>query len=358
MQLPVMPPVKPMLAKATQELPAGAEGDFMFEPKWDGFRCLVFRDRGELEMGSRNGKPLTRYFPELLDPLLDSLPDRCVLDGELVIAAQSGLDFEALQQRIHPAESRINRLAAETPASFVAFDVLAEGEEDLTGRPFADRRSRLEQLAASFAPPVFMTPMTIDRDLAAEWFDRFEGAGFDGIIAKAGSDPYRQDKRSQIKVKHKRTADCVVAGYRMHKAGDGVGSLLLGLYDEDATLHHVGVATSFKAAFRPELLEFLQPHHLDDISDHPWADWARQSETDADGRMPGAPHRWNSTKDQSWQPIRIGVVVEVAYEAMLSGRFRHSARFVRWRPDRDPESCTYAQLERVTPMELGAVFGQ
>lgn len=352
-----MPPVKPMLAKATHSLPDGAEGDFCFEPKWDGFRCIVFRDGGEVELGSRNERPLTRYFPELVDPLLSALPKRCVLDGELVVAGGSGLDFEALQQRIHPAESRITRLASETPASFVAFDVLAEGDDDLTGRPFAERRSRLEGIADGFSPPVFITPMTIDRDLAADWFDRFEGAGFDGLVAKPVGDPYRQDKRAQIKVKHKRTADCVVAGYRMHKAGDGVGSLLLGLYDDGGVLNHVGVATSFKAAFRPELLDLLEPFRLDDIDEHPWAGWARQDTTQPDGRMPGAPHRWNSSKDQSWVPLRIALVVEVAYEGMMSGRFRHSARFSRWRPDRDPASCTYDQLERVAPFELAAVFG-
>lgn len=352
-----MPPVKPMLAKATHDLPDGVEGDFIFEPKWDGFRCLVFRDGDEVELGSRNERPLSRYFPELIDPLRSGLPERCVLDGELVVAGDSGLDFEGLQQRIHPAESRINRLAAETPASFVAFDVLAVGDEDLTGVAFADRRAHLETIAASFAPPVFLTPMTTDRELAADWFDRFEGAGFDGLVAKAVGDPYRQDKRSQIKVKHRRTADCVVAGYRMHKAGDGVGSLLLGLYDDDDVLHHVGVATSFKAAFRPELLEFLAPYRLEDGGDHPWAGWASQAETRPDGRMPGAPNRWNSTKDQSWDPVRIELVVEVAYEGMMSGRFRHSSRFVRWRPDREPSSCTYAQLDTVAPMELGAVFG-
>jgi ATP-dependent DNA ligase len=352
-----MPPVKPMLAKASHELPVGEEGDFIFEPKWDGFRCIVFRDGAEIELGSRNEKPLTRYFPELIEPLRESLPDRCVLDGELVVANEGGLDFEGLQQRIHPAESRINRLAAETPASFVAFDLLADSDTDLTPEPFAQRREQLESLGDDFTPPVFLTPMTIDRALAAEWFDRFEGAGFDGLVAKAVGDPYKPDKRAQIKVKHKRTADCIVAGYRMHKAGDGVGSLLLGLYDDDDVLNHVGVATSFKAAFRPELLDLLTPYRLDDFGEHPWAGWASQAETGADGRMPGTPNRWNSSKDQSWDPIRIELVIEAAYEGMMSGRFRHSARFVRWRPDRTPDSCTYSQLDRVTPLELGAVFG-
>lgn len=348
-----MPPVKPMLAKATGALPE--RDDMWFEPKWDGFRCIVFRDGDEVELGSRNERPLTRYFPELMEPITTSLPDRCVVDGEIVIAGSDGLDFDALLQRIHPAESRINRLATETPASFVAFDLLAVGDEDLRETPFGERRSRLESLLSGAASPVHLTPGTTDRAMAADWFDRFEGAGLDGVMAKPMADPYVENKRTQLKVKHQRTADVVVAGYRMHKSGDGVGSLLLGLYDDSGTLHHVGVAASFKAVDRPKLATELAPLLLHDISQHPWSGWMTPSE--GDGRQPGAPSRWNAGKDQSWVPLKPVRVAEVSYQHMQGDRFRQTTHLVRWRPDREPESCTYAQLEVPVPIELHQVFG-
>ena len=347
-----MPPVKPMLAKAVRDLPTG---EMWFEPKWDGFRCVVFRDGDEIELGSRNERPLTRYFPELFDPLRAALPDRCVVDGEIVIAGSDGLDFDALLQRIHPAESRVNRLAAETPASFVAFDLLAVGDDDLRTVPFADRRARLEAAMAGAEPPVHLTTGTTDRSLAEDWFSRFEGAGLDGVMAKPLGDPYVEDKRTQFKVKHQRTADVVVAGYRVHKSGDGVGSLLLGLYDDAGTLHHVGVAASFKAADRPQLAVELAPLILHDISQHPWSGWMNPAE--GDGRQPGAPSRWNANKDLSWVPIRPERVAEVSYQHMQGDRFRQTTHLVRWRPDRDPRTCTYAQLEVPVPYELHAVFG-
>lgn len=352
-----MPPVKPMLAKAVGELPDG-EG-FLFEPKWDGFRCIVFRDGDELELGSRNEKPLTRYFPELVDPLLASLPQRCVVDGELVIATSNGLDFEALQQRIHPAESRIKKLSLETPAAFVAFDLLAIGDESLVDEPLQKRRDLLAEALATASPPIHLTPMTTDRTLASDWFTRFEGAGLDGVMAKPIEGTYRPDKRVQFKVKHKRTADCVIAGYRTHKSGDGVGSMLLGLYDDEATLHHVGVASSFSAVVRKELVEQLAPYETNALDDHPWRDWAemRDEAAAAGQRMPGGFSRWNADKDLSFTPVRVELVAEVAYENVLNGRFRHGGRLIRWRPDRDPESCTYAQLEQVPPYELSQIFG-
>lgn len=348
-----MPPVQPMLAKATAQLPAG-EGHW-FEPKWDGFRCIAFRDGDEVELGSRNERPLTRYFPELFDPLRATLPDRCVVDGEIVIAGPEGLDFDALLQRIHPAESRVNLLAEQTPASFVAFDLLALGDEDLRDTPFSERRARLEELLADAAPPVHLTPGTTDRAIAEDWFDRFEGAGLDGVMAKPLAEPYVENKRTQLKVKHQRTADVVVAGYRVHKSGDGVGSLLLGLYDDEGTLHHVGVAASFKAADRPKLAAELAPLILHDISEHPWSRWMTPSE--GDGRQPGAPSRWNAGKDQSWVPLKPVRVAEVSYQHMQGDRFRQTTHLVRWRPDREPESCTYAQLEVPVPIELQQVFG-
>ncbi len=355
MRLPVMPPVRPMLAKALDTLP---DGELLFEPKWDGFRCIVFRDGDEVELGSRNERPLTRYFPEILEPLRQSLPTRCVVDGELVVATGGRLDFEALQQRLHPAASRVNRLAVETPASFVAFDLLALDDLDLTPLAFRERRGALESLAAAFVAPVHCTPATRHRATAADWFERFEGAGLDGVMAKPLGLPYTQDKRVQFKVKHQRTADCAVAGYRMHKDGEGVGSLLLGIYDAKGNLNNVGVATSFTAARRRELVEELAPLAIDDLRGHPWAAWANQT-TDSGGRgaMPGAPSRWNATKDLSWSPLRIERVAEVAYEGLLGHRFRHSARLVRWRPDRSPESCTYDQLDTPAPFELAQIFG-
>ncbi len=353
-QLPVMPPVAPMLAKATASVPEG-EG-WQFEPKWDGFRCIVFRDGPEIELGSRNERPLTRYFPELAAALLRELPERCVVDGEIVVATSEGLDFDALQQRIHPAASRVNKLALETPASFVAFDLLALGDDDLMARPLGERRAALETALAGSRPPVHLTPVTTDRATAEDWFVRFEGAGLDGVMAKELAGPYVPDKRTQLKVKHKRTADCVVAGYRMHKSGDGVGSLLLGLYDDAGNLHHMGVATSFTAARRVELLDEVAPHEPDALTDHPWREWGGAVEAVA-ARMPGAPHRWNASKDMSWVALRPELVAEVAYENVQSGRFRHTTRLQRFRPDRDPRTCTFAQLEQVPAYELTRIFG-
>ncbi len=355
MRLPVMPPVLPMLAKSLPGLPDGA---LCFEPKWDGFRCIVFRDGDEVELGSRNERPLTRYFPEILEPLRRSLPERCVVDGELVVAARGRLDFEALQQRIHPAASRVTRLAAETPASFVAFDLLALADLDCTSLPFAARRRALEDLAEGFAAPVHCTPATTDRAVAAGWFERFEGAGLDGVMAKPLDQPYVPGKRTQFKIKHQRSADCVVAGYRMHNDGEGVGSLLLGIHDAAGRLNHVGVATSFTAARRRELLDEVAPLRMDDVTGHPWADWADPAaHAGPGGVMPGGPSRWNAKKDLSWIPLRPERVAEVAYEGLIGHRFRHSARLLRWRPDRTPESCTYDQLDTPAPFELAQIFG-
>ena len=357
----MLPPLKPMLAKP---YPPGKDGDVLppgdgmiFEPKWDGFRCIVFRDGDEVELGSRNERPLTRYFPELLEPLRDALPDKAVVDGEIVIAGADGLDFDGLQNRLHPAESRVNKLAAETPASFVAFDLLAVGDESLMGTPLAERRAQLEKILKGAKAPIHLTPVTTDRDLARDWFVRFEGAGLDGVIAKDPTGTYLPDKRAQLKVKHKRTADCVVAGYRMHKSGDGVGSMLLGLYDDDGVLHHIGVASSFTAAKRPELLDFLKPYEEGALDDHPWQQWAEAQGMELGQRVPGAQSRWNADKDLSFTPLRIELVAEVAYENLLNGRLRHGARFQNWRPDRDPQSCTYAQLEQAAPFELQEIFG-
>jgi ATP-dependent DNA ligase len=350
-----MPPVKPMLAKAVHEVPH--ELGLLFEPKWDGFRCIVFRDGDEIELGSRNDRPLTRYFPELVDLLRAALPDRCVVDGEVVVVTGSGLGFDALQQRLHPAESRVRKLAEETPASFVAFDLLALDDRDLTSEPFAERRRLLETVLSGDLSRVHLTPITDDADVAEDWFIRFEGAGFDGVMAKPADEPYQQDKRVMRKVKHERTADCVVAGFRIHKDGEGVGSLLLGLFDEDGTLHHVGVASSFTAARRRELIDELAPLQADALKDHPWREWATAAADAKDsGRMPGGVSRWNAQKDLSWEPLRPELVAEVRYEHVLGGRFRHGGRLVRFRPDRTPESCTYAQLEEVAPAELADIF--
>jgi ATP-dependent DNA ligase len=354
--LPVMPPVKPMLAKAVHEVPRGP--GLRYEPKWDGFRCIAFRDGDELELGSRNDRPLTRYFPELVALLHAALPPRCVVDGEVIVVTGSGLDFDALQQRLHPAASRVNKLAVETPASFVAFDLLALGDRDLTAEPFDERRRLLEGILDGALSRVHLTPTTDDPDVAEDWFHRFEGAGFDGVMAKPGDLPYQQDKRVMWKVKHERTADCVVAGFRWHKDGEGVGSLLLGLFDDEGTLHHVGVASSFTAARRRELVDELAPLREHALDEHPWRDWAlHQAEAHAAGRMPGGVSRWNAQKDLSWEPLRTELVAEVRYEHVLAGRFRHGGRLVRFRPDRTPESCTYAQLDEVAPAELAAIFG-
>jgi ATP-dependent DNA ligase len=354
-RLPVMPPVRPMLAKAVYEVPRD-EG-LRFEPKWDGFRCIVFRDGDEVELGSRNDRPLTRYFPEMLPALKEALPERCVVDGELVVVTGEGLDFDALQQRIHPATSRIRRLAQETPASFVAFDLIALGDRDLSDEPFAERRRLLEDSVPGDRGQVYVTPLTEDADVATDWFHRFEGAGFDGVVAKAADSPYRQDQRAMWKVKHQRTADCVVAGFRWHKDGEGIGSLLLGLYDDAGNLHNVGVATSFTAARRKELVDEVAPLRDVTLAEHPWQAWAIAEAHMGDTRMPGAPSRWNASKDLSWVPLRPERVVEVRYENLQGGRFRHASRLVRWREDKTPPECTYDQLDEAAPAELKMIFG-
>jgi ATP-dependent DNA ligase len=354
MNLPVQPPVAPMLSKLVTQMPAA--GDVLFEPKWDGFRTIVFRDGDEVELGSRNERPMTRYFPELLGPLKASLPNRCVVDGEVVIAGARGLDFDALLNRIHPAASRVNKLASETPASFVGFDLLALGDEDLRPRPFAERRARLEAALAGAQPPVHLTPATRDRAVAEEWFGRFEGAGLDGVMVKPLGLAYLEGKREMLKVKHARTADCVVAGFRLYKDSEDVGSLLLGLYDEAGTLHHVGIASSFTAARRRQLVDELAPLRKDAREKHPWQHWETLAgETDA--RMPGAPSRWNAKRDLGWEPLRPERVAEVSYDHLQGNRFRHATHFLRWRDDREPRSCTYAQLEAVVPEELSRLFG-
>jgi ATP-dependent DNA ligase len=345
-----------MLAKAADELP---EGDgWIYEPKWDGFRCIVFRDDDEVELGSRNERPLTRYFPEVVAAVRSLLPARCVVDGEILIPGPTGLDFDALLQRIHPADSRVRKLAAETPASFVAFDLLAIGDRDLTELALSERRAMLESVATT-RPPVFVTPISTDIETARDWFSRFEGAGLDGVVAKRADLPYRAGERVMVKVKHRRTADCVVAGYRVHKDGNGVGSLLLGLYDETGDLQHVGVASSFTAKRRRELLEELQPLLEGALDGHPWQGWAEAVEREqAEGRrMPGAVSRWNAKKDLSWTAIRAERVAEVQFDQLQGRRFRHATTLVRWRPDREPSSCTYDQLEVAAPLELESVFG-
>lgn len=353
MDLPVRPPVKPMLATLVRELPTGP--GLVYEPKWDGFRCIVFRDGAEVELGSRNDRPLTRYFPELAELLAEALPPRCVVDGEIVIVTEAGLDFDALQLRLHPAASRVRKLAAETPASFVAFDLLALGDRDLTGEPFAERRRLLEDILDTAQSRVHLTPLSADPEVARDWFTRFEGAGFDGVMAKATDMPYEQDRRVMWKVKHERTADCVVAGFRWHKDGQGVGSLLLGLFDDEGTLHHVGVASGFSVARRRELVTELEPLRENALANHPWREWAA-AHAEAGGRMPGGLSRWSAGKDLSWEPLRTELVAEVRYEHLQAGRFRHGGRLVRFRPDRTPESCTYAQLEEAPPAELAALF--
>jgi ATP-dependent DNA ligase len=355
MKLPVTPPVSPMLAKLVRELPTG--DGMLYEPKWDGFRCIVFRDGDEIELGSRNERPFNRYFPELVEQLQGALPERAVLDGEIVIATEQGLDFDLLQMRIHPAASRVAKLAAETPSSFVAFDLLAEGDDDLRQHPLSERRQRLERMLRRAKPPIHLTPSTADPAIAADWFEQFEGAGLDGVIAKPGAGEYRENERAWFKVKHQRTADCVVAGFRTHKDGDGVGSLLLGLYDDEGTLHHVGVASSFAAPLRKKLAKELQPYRKNALEGHPWREWADAQAQESGGRMPGAPSRWNAKKDMRWEPLRIELVAEVAYEHLQGDRFRHTARFQRWRTDRDPSSCTYDQLEAPVPHELAEIFG-
>jgi ATP-dependent DNA ligase len=352
-----MPPVSPMLAKLTRELPTGA---YLYEPKWDGFRCIVFRDGDEVELGSRNERPLTRYFPEVIDAIRQSLPPRCVVDGEVVVAGPRGLDFDALSQRIHPADSRVRMLSVKTPASFVAFDLLALGSDDLRTEGFGRRRAGLVDSLAGAAPPVHLTPATRDRAVAAGWFSRFEGAGLDGVVAKGVDLGYLEDKRVMWKVKHERTADFVVAGFRVHKSGEGIGSLMLGLYDDAGQLHHVGVIGAFSVARRQELVAELEPYRDLGSERHPWADWAEWAaagSVSSGRRLPGGASRWNATKDMTFEPLRPELVVEAAYEHLQGDRLRHTAQFRRWRPDRDPRSCTYDQLEAVVPAELADVFG-
>jgi ATP-dependent DNA ligase len=359
MRLPFPPPLAPMLSNAADALPRG--DGWQFEPKWDGFRTLVFRDGDEILLQSRDEKPMNRYFPELVAPLAAALPERCVVDGEIVIVGAEGLDFEALLLRIHPAASRVKLLAEQQPASFVAWDLLALGDEDLRQTPLAVRRERLEQALARARPPVHLSPATRDRALAEDWFRRFEGAGLDGVMAKRLDEPYRPGERTMIKVKHERTADCVVAGFRWHKKGPGtmVGSLLLGLYDDEGTLHHVGVTAAFSNAVRTQLVHEFAPLRKNALADHPWRDWAEAQEeaSDTGQRLPGATSRWNRGKDLSWEPLRPERVCEVAYDHMQGTRFRHAAQFVRWRPDKRPEDCRYDQLEVTPAYELERVFG-
>ncbi len=352
----IQPPLEPMLAKLTDALPDG-EG-WLFEPKWDGFRAIVFREGERVFMQSRDLKPLDRYFPELPPALRQSLPPRCVVDGEIVIASAHGLDFDALQLRLHPAASRAAKLAAETPASFVAFDLLAEGDDDLRERPQSERRARLEKALARAAPPVHLTPCTRDRGLAGQWFHRFEGAGLDGVIAKHEDTTYQPGKRAMLKVKHARTADCVVAGFRWHKNGPGelVGSLLLGLYDARAHLHHVGVTASFTTQRRRQLVAELEPLRKDALLGHPWREWAEAM--DGFTRRPGGQSRWSQGKDLSWEPLRIERVCEVKYDHLQGDRFRHGTTFLRWREDKKPEECRYDQLEVTPPAELAELFGR
>ena len=356
MQLPVNPPVLPMLSKRIDELPEG--GDWIFEPKWDGFRTLIFRDGEEILIQSRDTKSLNRYFPELLTPLREQLPARCVLDGEIVIASNDGLDFEALQLRIHPAASRVKLLAQQTPASVVFFDLLCVGERDLRSVPFQSRRQELESLLASAAPPLHLTPATRESSIAKDWFRRFEGAGLDGVMAKSITGTYEPDKRQMLKVKHERDCDCVVAGFRWHKKGEGtlVGSLLLGLFDDSRALQHVGVCASFTLEKRKQLVEFLGPYREHALEGHPWKRWAEAADAEAGQRMPGGQSRWSQGKDLSWEPLRPELVVEVAYEHMQGARFRHMAQFRRWRTDKPASACTYAQLEVVPPQELMEIF--
>jgi ATP-dependent DNA ligase len=351
---PIAPPIEPMLATLAEALPA--DGEFLFEPKWDGFRAIVYRGASDLYIQSRDLRPLDRYFPELHEALLERLPEGCVLDGEIVITTPKGLDFDALQLRLHPAASRVAKLAKETPASFVAFDLLAAQGRDLMALPQRQRREILEGLMAGLGPPLYLTPMTRDRRTAAGWLDQFEGAGLDGVIAKPPESPYQPGKRAMIKVKHVRTADCVVAGFRWHKSGkDAVGSLLLGLYDERGVLQHVGVTSSFTMATRRQLVKEVAALRTEALEGHPWRAWA---EADASGlsRMPGAQSRWSAGKDLSWEPLRVERVCEVKYDHLQGDRFRHAAVFLRWRPDKRPRDCRYDQLEVTPAYELAKVF--
>ena len=347
----VEPPIEPMLAKIAEAIPAG---DFLYEPKWDGFRAIVFRG-DEVYIQSRDLRPFDRYFPDLHALFAERLPKGCVIDGEIVIATSGGLDFDALQMRLHPAASRVEKLSRETPASFVAFDLLAARGKDLRGEPLLARRRALEALLAGAKPPIYLTPATTDRAIALDWLERFEGAGLDGVIAKPVAAPYQPGKRAMLKIKHARTAECVVAGFRWHKAGPGlVGSLLLGLYDDEGVLHHVGVTSSFTMARRKELAKELEPLRTNAMAKHPWRDWA--SAEDDSQRMPGAQSRWSAGKSLAWEPLRIERVCEVKYDHLQGDRFRHAATFLRWRPDKQPEECRYDQLEVATPFRFEAVF--
>ncbi|MEU1090156.1 ATP-dependent DNA ligase [Streptomyces sp. NPDC005892] len=350
MDLPVMPPVKPMLARSVATIPPGMQ----YEAKWDGFRAIVHRDGDEVVIGSRTGKPLTRYFPELVPAVLQSLPPRCVIDAEIVLAHGGRLDFDRLSERIHPAASRVRTLAERTPASLVAFDVLALDDTSLLDTPQADRRTVLEAALAGAVPPVHLAPATTDREVAQRWFHQYEGAGLDGIVAKPLDLPYRPDTRAMFKIKHERTADCVVAGYREHKSGPVVGSLLLGLYDEGGALQHVGVCASFPMKRRAELAAELAPLRTT-AADHHWGAWA-DAEAHESARLPGAPSRWSGKKDMSWVPLRPERVCEVAYDHMEGDRFRHTTQFRRWRPDRTPSGCTYGQLAEVVRYDLSEVL--
>jgi ATP-dependent DNA ligase len=357
MHLPVHPPVRPMLAKRIDQLPTGEE--WIYEPKWDGFRTLVFREGDEILLQSRDEKSLNRYFPELIDPLRQQLPRRCVLDGEIVIAGTGALDFDALQLRIHPAASRVKLLSQQTPASIVFFDLLAEGAQDWRQKPFRERRNRLETTLSGAKPPLHITPATDDRARARDWFDRFEGAGLDGVMAKSKHGIYESDKRTMFKVKHERDCDCVVAAFRWYRKGErpAVGSLLLGLYDDHGILQHVGVCGSFPLKMRYELVTYLEPFRKHAATNHPWASTTEPpEESDASHRRPGGPSRWSQGKDLSWEPLRLELVAEVAYEHMQSGRFRHMAQFRRWRSDKKPKDCTFEQLEVVPPEELKEIF--
>jgi ATP-dependent DNA ligase len=354
--LAVNPPVLPMLSKRISELPP--EGCCIFEPKWDGFRAIIFRDGDEILIQSRDGKPLNRYFPELSAPLQAQLPARCVLDGEIVIATDHGLDFEALQLRLHPAASRVKKLSEQMPSAVVFFDLLCIDDRDLRGEPFERRRRELERLLSKAVPPIHLTPATHDSKVASDWFARFEGAGLDGVMAKPIAGVYESDKRVMLKLKHERDCDCVVAGFRWHKGGENtaVGSLLLGLFDGAGALQHVGVCASFSKEKRHELVDFLAPYRKNALTGHPWRSWAEHDAAAAGQRMPGGQSRWSAGKDLSWEPLRPELVVEVAYEHMQGSRFRHMAQFRRWRPDKEPRDCTYEQLEVVPPQELKQIF--
>jgi len=350
---PIEPPIEPMLARSAGEVPDG--GGFLYEPKWDGFRAIVFRGGDEVYIQSRDLRPLDRYFPELHEAFVRALPDGCVVDGEIVIATPRGLDFDALQLRLHPAASRVAKLAQASPASFVAFDVLAVDGRDVRERPQGERRMLLERLLAEAAEPMHLTPVTRDRGVALEWLSRFEGAGLDGVIAKREDEPYTPGKRSMFKVKHVRTADCVVAGFRWHKSGkDAVGSLLLGLYDDRGTLQHVGVTSAFTMARRRQLAVELEPLRTHALEEHPWREWAGAAA--GESRMPGGQSRWSAGKDLSWEPLRIERVCEVKYDHLQGDRFRHATTFLRWRPDKRPSDCRYDQLETTPPYELEKVF--